>query len=74
VSGQQVVYLSTTGETATNEDLVIVPVTVGASSDEFTELIEGDIEEGDYLVLNPPSISIFDDIDPGAGPPSQFRQ
>ena len=74
VKGQQVVYLSTAGETPTTADLEIVPVTVGASSDEFTELIEGDIREGDYIVLNPPSVNIFDEIEPGQGPPSQFRQ
>jgi len=73
VRGEQVVYLSTTGEKATTDDLKIVPVTVGASSDEFTELLEGDLEEGDYVVLNPPSVSIFEEIDPGQGPPSQFR-
>jgi len=73
VRGEQVVYLSTTGEQATTDDLKIVPVTVGASSDEFTELLEGELEEGDYVVLNPPSVSIFDEIEPGQGPPSQFR-
>lgn len=71
--GQQVVYLSTNDENPTSEDLVIIPVVVGASSDEFTELIDGDIEEGDWIVLNPPSVSIFDDLDPSQGPPSQFR-
>jgi len=25
------------------------------------------------VVLNPPSVSIFDEIEPGQGPPSQFR-
>ncbi len=73
VRGEQVVYLSTTGETATADDLQIVPVTVGASSDEFTEVVDGDLKEGDYVVLNPPSVSIFDEIEPGQGPPSQFR-
>ena len=73
VRGEQVVYLSHAGEFPSTEDLEIIPVTVGASSDEFTELIEGDIEEGDFIVLNPPSVSIFDEIEPGQGPPSQFR-
>lgn len=73
VRGEQVVYLSTTGENATSSDLEIVPVTVGASSDDFTELLEGDLQVGDYIVLNPPSVSIFEEIDPGQGPPSQFR-
>jgi HlyD family secretion protein len=74
VRGQQVVYLSTAGETPTTADLEIIPVTVGASSDEFTELIESDIKEGDFIVLNPPSVSIFDEFEPGHGPPSQFGQ
>ena len=73
VKGQQVVYVSTVGENPTTEDLEIIPVTIGASSDEFTELIEGDIEEGDFIILNPPSVSIFDEFSPGQGPPEQFR-
>ncbi len=73
VNGEQVVYLSTAGAEATMEDLERVPVVLGASSDEFAELLEGDIAEGDYLVLNPPSVSIFDEMDPGGGPPSAFR-
>ncbi len=73
VNGQQVVYVSTVGENPTTADLERIPVTVGASSDEFTELIEGDIEEGDYIILNPPSVSIFEEFEPGQGPPSQFR-
>jgi len=36
-------------------------------------LLEGDIEEGDFIVLNPPSVSIFDEFEPGQGPPEQFR-
>jgi HlyD family secretion protein len=75
VRGEQVVYLSTVdSDNPTAADLEIIPVTIGASSDEFTELIEGDINEGDFIVLNPPSVNIFDEIDPGGGPPSQFRQ
>jgi len=73
VSGEQVVYISTSGETATLENLKKVPVTLGASSDEFTEVLDGDVEAGDYLVLNPPSVSIFDEMEPGQGPPGGFR-
>ena len=73
VRGQQVVYVSTVGENPTTDDLEIIPVIIGASSDEFTELLEGDIEEGDFIVLNPPSVSIFDEFEPGQGPPEQFR-
>ena len=73
VNGEQVVYVSITGEQANMENLERVPVVLGASSDEFAELLEGEIKEGDYLVLNPPSVSIFDEMDPGGGPPSAFR-
>lgn len=69
VGGQQVVYISSNGKTATAASLVQVPVILGASSDEFSELLEGEIGEGDYVVLNPPSVSIFDEMHPGDGPP-----
>ncbi len=74
VNGEQVVYVSKTGEAPTLKDLNRIPVTLGASSDEFTELLEGELGEGDFLVLNPPSISIFDEMEPGhSGPPGGFR-
>ncbi len=69
VNGEQVVYVSTNGELAAIEGLKKVPVILGASSDEFSELLEGEIGEGDYVVLNPPSVSIFDEMQPG-GPPA----
>lgn len=77
VNGEQVVYVSTTGEAPTLEDLNRTPVTLGASSDEFSELLEGELGDGDFLVLNPPSVSIFDEMEsgmgsgmgPGMGPP-----
>jgi HlyD family secretion protein len=74
VSGEQVVYLSPDGAEAVAANLVKVPVTLGASSDEFSELLKGEIKEGDYVVLNPPSVSIFDEVQPGDGPPAAFRQ
>ena len=72
VKGEQIVYVSTNGEMAAIEELIKVPVTLGASSDEFSELLEGEIGEGDYVVLNPPSISIFDEMQPGQ-PPEGMR-
>ena len=69
VKGEQVVYLSTNGAQAKLEDLKRVPVTLGASSDEFTELLEGEIGEGDFLVLNPPNVSIFETMEGRQGPP-----
>jgi len=72
VKGEQIVYISTKGELAEIEGLEKVPVTLGASSDEFSELLEGEIGEGDYVVLNPPSVSIFDEMQPGQ-PPEGMR-
>ena len=73
VNGEQVVYLSPSGKAADLVSLVKVPVSLGASSDEYTELLSGDLAEGDFLVLNPPSVSIFDEMEPGQGPPAGFR-
>jgi HlyD family secretion protein len=73
VKGEQVVYVSTSGENANLDSLKKIPVTLGASSDEFTELLDGELDEGDFLVLNPPSTSIFDEMEPGQGPPDSFR-
>jgi HlyD family secretion protein len=72
VKGEQVVYLAPDKDNITEAKLEIMPVTLGASSDEFSELIDGDIEEGDLVILNPPSISIFDEMEPGDGPPRGF--
>ena len=69
VKGEQIVYVSTNGEFADIEGLMKVPVTLGASSDEYSELLEGEIGEGDYVVLNPPSVNIFDEMGSMDGPP-----
>ena len=68
VNGEQVVYVSTAGEGPSLENLERIPVTLGASSDEFSEIIEADLEDGDYIVLTPPSVSIFDEMESGGGP------
>jgi HlyD family secretion protein len=73
VKGEQVIYLASDKDNITETNLEIIPVTLGASSDEFSELIEGDIKEGDLVILNPPSISIFDEMEPGDGPPRNFE-
>jgi HlyD family secretion protein len=72
VKGEQVIYISPGGEEAATQDLIRVPVVLGASSDEYTEVLEWDIQVGDYIVLNPPSISIFEEMEPGHGPPAGF--
>jgi len=60
-------------ENITEVNMEIILITLGASSDEFSELIEGEIVEGDLIVLNPPSISIFEEMEPGQGPPRGFE-
>jgi len=57
VDGQRVVYIL--------KDGVLTPVTVrlGASSDSVSEVVGGDLQEGDTLVLNPPS----NPFGPGSG-------
>lgn len=72
VRGEQVVYLAAAGEDLNPSNLKMIPVTLGASSDEFSELIDGEIKDGDLAVLNPPSISIFEEMEPGQGPPQGF--
>lgn len=59
--GKRVVYVL--GE---NGEMVAVEVTLGASSDRFSELLEGDIEPGALIVLNPP-IDFFSGGPPGGG-------
>ena len=70
VKGEQVIYLATAGKDSTEADLRMIPVTLGASSDEFSELLDGELKEGDLIILNPPSISIFEEMEPGQGPPA----
>jgi HlyD family secretion protein len=72
VSGEQVVYLAADKENINESTLKKVNVTLGASSNEFTEVLEGEISEGDLVILNPPSVSIFDEMEPGQGPPGGF--
>ena len=70
VKGEQVVYLATAGKNSTEADIQMIPVTLGASSDEFSELLDGELKEGDLIILNPPSTSIFEEMEPGQGPPA----
>jgi HlyD family secretion protein len=50
VDGNRVVYLLVEGEP------VPVRIRLGASSDTMSVLAEGDIQEGDLIILNPPSV------------------
>ncbi len=72
VRGEQVVYLATDPDNVITEKLKMVPVTLGASSDEFSEILDGDLNAGDLIVINPPSANIFEDMEPGQGPPGGF--
>lgn len=57
VDGQRVVYL------LQDDNLVTARVTLGASSDSMSEVVDGDVQAGDVIVLNPPQV--FE----GGGPP-----
>lgn len=61
VNNQTVVYLLKNGAA------VEIPVKIGASSDTVSEVLSGDIKEGDQVILNPPS-SIME-MDFGGRPP-----
>ncbi len=46
--GQRVIYLMKDG------DMEIVEVVLGATSDQYSQVLEGDVSEGDEIVVNPP--------------------
>jgi HlyD family secretion protein len=48
VNGKQVVYLLNNGQ------LVETPITLGASSDNQSQVTSGNMQVGDQVVLNPP--------------------
>jgi HlyD family secretion protein len=51
VDGERVVYVLRNGQPE------LVEVQIGASSDTHSELVSGDIEEGDLIILNPPAFN-----------------
>ena len=61
MDGERVVYLLKDGEQ------VSVPIEIGSSSESFSEIIEGDLKEGDKVILNPQIEFNFGG--PGSGPP-----
>lgn len=61
VNNTRVVYLL-----LENGQLEQVEITLGASSDVYSEVAAGDIEIGDQIVLNPPS-SVLEDMGIGSG-------
>ncbi|MCX6070457.1 MAG: efflux RND transporter periplasmic adaptor subunit [Chloroflexi bacterium] len=48
--GQRVVYVMRDGQ------LAQVKITLGASSDSYSQILEGDLKAGDLIVLNPPLV------------------
>jgi HlyD family secretion protein len=64
VDGQRVVYLLVDGQ------MQAVAVQLGATSEVASEVIGGDLQAGDTVVLNPPS----NPFDPSQGPPAFIQQ
>ncbi len=64
LDGQRVVYLLRPGELLPTP----VEITIGASSDLQSEIIDGDVKVGDTIVLNPPT----EFMPPGGGPMGGF--
>ncbi|UYN90079.1 MAG: efflux RND transporter periplasmic adaptor subunit [Anaerolineales bacterium] len=56
-NGRRVVYVMRAGR------MEAVVITLGASSETFSEVVGGELSEGDVIVLNPP-VSSFDPMDP----------
>jgi HlyD family secretion protein len=53
---------------ADNSTLKAVDIQIGASSDEMSEIISGDLKEGENIVLNPPAQNQMGPGGPGGGP------
>jgi HlyD family secretion protein len=49
--------------------LTMVNIRLGATSDTVSEVVGGDLKEGDLVVLNPPAAM----FNPGGGPPAGMR-
>ena len=49
VNNQRVVYVLSNGQTTET------PITLGATADTFSEVVSGDLKEGDQVILNPPT-------------------
>ncbi len=66
VEGERVVYILGAGDTIEK-----VVITLGASSDTYSEVVDGEIKAGDEIVLNPPRELTEENTfgPPGGGPP-----
>jgi HlyD family secretion protein len=49
VNNQRVVYVLRNGQTTET------PITLGATADTFSQVVSGDLKEGDQVILNPPT-------------------
>jgi HlyD family secretion protein len=58
VDGKRVIYVLRNGKSE------MVNVTLGLSSDTYSELVSNSLQEGDQIILNPPSTFNF-----AGGPP-----
>jgi HlyD family secretion protein len=61
VDGQRVVYILVDG------DLEKIEISLGASSDTHSEILDGDLKPDDLIVLNPPLFFIEQNGSPGGG-------
>ncbi len=61
VNDQRVVYLLKNGQVQE------VPINLGPSSDTMSQVISGDLKDGDMIILNPPS-TLFNQHPGGGGP------
>lgn len=61
LNGERIIYLLQDGEQ------VSIPIEIGSSSESYSEIIEGDLKEGDLVILNPQIEFNFGG--PGGGPP-----
>jgi len=50
LEGKRVVYVLRSGSPES------VEITLGASSEDSSQVLEGDLKEGDPIVLNPPTV------------------
>jgi len=66
VDGERVVYILENGQLKT------IPITLGSSSDLYSEIIDGELEAGDSVVLNPPSMLFQQGGPMGGGPGGGF--
>jgi len=66
VDGERVVYILENGQ------LKPVSITLGSSSDLYSEIIDGELKPGDTIVLNPPSMLFQQGGPMGGGPGGGF--